>query len=354
MTQVHIVQKLAPGGIEQLVLSLAGDQDVQVFSLDGCSGELIAEWPRAGAIAARLTAFAKRPGLDAALPFRIARKLRESGATSVVTHHVGPLLYGGLGARLAGVPVLAHVEHDAWHLTNKRRRVIVRAALSLLKPKRIAVSRVVADAAACQTGLPFGLIANGVDCGLYKPMDKAEARRRIGLPLDKRIIGAAGRLEEVKGFDRLVRAAQSLPDDVLVVIWGDGSERSRLEALVSDLGLKKRVLLPGRSDRLETLYPALDLFCLPSRSEGLPLSILEAQAAGIPVVASDVGGVRDGLCSSTGLAVTIKDDLPQAFAAALLAHLDKPLGASPRGFVQSTLSLEKTRDAYRFLETTHA
>ena len=74
----------------------------------------------------------------------------------------------------------------------------------------------------------------------------------------------------------------------------------------------------------------------------------------MPVVASDIGGVRDGLCPSTGLAVTIRDDQPEAFAAALLTHLDKPLGASPRVYVQSSLSLEKTRDAYRHLETTHA
>ena len=354
MTQVHIVQKLAPGGIEQLALSLAQSGDMRIFSLEGDAEALIHAWPRAASVTGRLEAFGKRPGLDAALPFRLAARLRAVAATSVVTHHVGPLIYGGMAARLAGMRSVAHVEHDAWHLSNRKRRAVVGSALRLLRPARIAVSRTVAEAARTRTGLRFTLVANGVDCGIYHPREKAEARKALGLPLDRTIIGAAGRLEHVKGFDRLVDAASHLPDDMLVVIWGDGSEAGALQQRIDRLGLRQRVLLAGRSDRLDQVYPALDVFCLPSRAEGLPLSIIEAQACGIPVVASDVGGGREGLCPATGRAIAFGDDETHLLAQALAARLTAPLEADPRAFVLSNLSLDKTRDAYKALETCHA
>ena len=354
MTQVHIVQNLSPGGIEQLVLSLAETPDIHVFSLEGSVGSLASAWPKVGRIASRLTAFSKRPGIDLNLPARVSRQLRNLGATSVVTHHVGPLLYGGAAARLAGIRALSHVEHDAWHLEDKRRRMVVRGALTVLRPDRIAVSRVVAASASRLTRLSFRVVPNGVDCDLYRPARRDDARLRLGLPLDRRIIGAVGRLEHVKGFDRLVDATRHLPDDILVVIWGDGRERDALIARSRDLGLGDRLRFAGRTDDAASVYPALDLYCLPSRSEGLPLSILEAQACGVPVVASDVGGVSDGLCPETGLAVTIRDDAPEHLARALMRGLANRTDRSPRPFIQSSLSLDITRSAYMRLETSHA
>lgn len=354
MTQVHIVQNLAPGGIEQLVLTLAEAPDIHVFSLEGTAESLSDAWPKAARPGARLTAFRKAPGLQPMLAMRMARQLRELGATSVVTHHAGPLIYGGAAARLAAIRTLAHVEHDAWHLENRRRRHVVQAALRCLRPERIAVSTVVAEAAERGTGLSFRVIPNGVDCDLFRPARRDAARARLGLPLDRRIIGGVGRLEHVKGFDRLVEAARFLPDDVLVVLWGEGSERERLASRIDRLGLAHRVLLAGRTDSAADVYPALDLFCLPSRNEGLPLSILEAQACGVPVIASDVGGVRDGLCPASGAAVTLDDRDPAWLAAALLDRLGRPRRDTPRHFIQTHLSLAETRDAYRALETLHA
>lgn len=354
MTQVHIIQNLAPGGIEHLVLALAESPDIHVFSLEGTIGTLADAWPKIGAVATRLDAFGKRPGVDTRLPVRLARRLRQIKASSVVTHHTGPLVYGGAATRLAGINTYAHVEHDAWHLDQWRRRLLVRGALALYRPHRVAVSRVVANAARKRTGFSFNVIPNGVDCDAFRPVRKDEARMRLGLPTDKRLIGCLGRLEHVKGFDRMVEAARYLPDDVMVVIWGEGSERWRLTERICELGLSERVIMPGRTDRSNAIYPALDLFCLPSRSEGLPLSMLEAQACGVPVVASDVGGVRDGLCPDTGLALSLSDREPWRLADALLRHLEGLPAGDPRPFIQANLSFSETRDAYRALEVSHA
>ena len=159
---------------------------------------------------------------------RIARALKALRAGSVISHHVGPLIYGGLAARLAGIGRVAHVEHDAWHLDNKWRRMIVTGALRLIRPKRIAVSQKVAGSAKLHTGLDFETISNGIDCSRFLPADKAETRKSLGLPAGRKIVGAAGRLETVKGFDLLVRAAKYLDPDTLVVIWGQGSCRLRI------------------------------------------------------------------------------------------------------------------------------
>ena len=352
--QVHIVQRLAPGGIEQLVLALAETPGIHIFSLEGTVASLCSAWPKVTKSADRLTAFDKAPGLRPLLVQRMARRLRALGATSVVTHHAGPLLYGGAAARLAGIRSYSHVEHDAWHLGDRRRRRMTALALRAWRPGRVAVSGVVAKAAAERTGLPFRVIPNGVDCTVFRPDIREAARRRLGLPAGKRIIGAVGRLEHVKGFDRLVEAARFLPPDVLVAIWGEGSQRDTLNARIAALGLEGRVLLPGRTDQAADIYPALDLYCLPSRFEGMPLSILEAQACGVPVIASDVGGVRDGLCPASGTAMRIEDGHPERLADALAKALDQPLRGNPRFFIQTNLSLGKTREAYLALETLHA
>ena len=351
MSQVHIVQRLAPGGIEQLVLSLAEKADIHVISLEGRFDELARAWPKLTAFRGRVTALGKAEGGEPSLVARLAGAIARVSPQSVVTHHAGPLLYGAAAARLAGVRRLAHVEHDAWHLESARRRRMVRAILRMFRPGRFAVSRMVADAAAAQTGLDFRVLANGVDCDRFRPADKVQARMAAGLPLDRRIVGAAGRLEHVKGFDILIEAAAHLPADVIVVIWGEGSQREALETRIAALGLGERVRLPGRAENLHALYPALDLYCLPSRNEGLPLAVLEAQACGIAAVAHDVGGVAEAICPASGRLVPFDPALDAAacgrhLSAALAAGLDTPSTCNPRPFVEANHSLATTVRSY--------
>lgn len=359
MTQVHIVQRLSPGGIEQLVLSMARKADIRLFSLEGTVDTLCRDWSVLEAFRDRITGFDKKPGRDAVMPIRIAKALRMLHPGSVVSHHTGPLLYGGIAARLAGIRSLAHVEHDAWHLDVRRRRLIVSAALKVIGPRRIAVSERVAQSASRHTGLTFETLGNGIDCSRFLPTEKEVARKALGLPIHKRIIGAAGRLEEVKGFDLLIRAASHFDSSVMFVIWGEGSQRLYLEALIRDLGIADRVLLAGSSNAMEEIYPALDVFCLPSRHEGLPLALLEAQACGIPVVAHDVGGVSEGVCPDTGKLVPFDMDREVRFADdvqslklanALKAQTTAADNRSPRCFVETNHSFSKMLDAYLGLE----
>lgn len=363
MTQriVQVVQHLAPGGIEMLVLELqrlAGPgAEFHVVSLEGTPETIGRGWSRAGLLGTRLHALDKQPGIQPALVLSLARLFRRLRPAAVQTHHIGPLIYGGMAARLANIPRIVHTEHDAWHLANPQRRKLQQAALSLIKPQVIAAGRAVAEG--LTTAIPScrpTVIANGVDTNRFRPGDPGTARRRLRLPIAPRIVGTAGRLELVKGHDVLIDAAYRLPSHIHVAIAGDGSRRLRLEKQARDLGIDDRVHFLGLVNDIVTFYHAIDLYCLPSRNEGLPLSLLEAQASAIPAVASNVGSVAEAMCPGASLLVPPEDSraLANAISTAMSA-LATEAGGFPhgdlRGFVKQHHDLAAMASSYRAMIT---
>jgi glycosyltransferase involved in cell wall biosynthesis len=128
------------------------------------------------------------------------------------------------------------------------------------------------------------------------------------------VIGSLGRLDAMKGYDLLLRALARL-DGLRVVIVGEGAGRPELERLARELGVAHRVELPGWADAPSRALAGFDVFCLPSRSEGFPLSIVEAMLAELPVVATRVGSVAELVADGkTGL-VLERDDVDGLVAA---------------------------------------
>ena len=122
------------------------------------------------------------------------------------------------------------------------------------------------------------------------------------------VVGSLGRLDAVKGYDLLIRALARLPG-VRAVIVGEGAARPELERLAVELGVADRVELPGWAEDPAAALRGFDVFCLPSRSEGFPLSIVEAMLAALPVVATRVGSVAELVADGrTGLVVE-RDDV---------------------------------------------
>ena len=162
---------------------------------------------------------------------------------------------------------------------------------------------------------------------------------------------AVGRLRPPKDFGTLLRALASLPADGFdAAIVGDGPERPALERELGELGLRERVSLEGERRDVPSLLAGSDVFVLSSRSEGLPVSVLEAMAAGLPVVASAVGGVAElVLDGETGLLVPPADQA--ALAAALWrlvadAGLRRRLGAAGRARAETLFDLDAFRRAH--------
>lgn len=351
-TTIHVVQHLAPGGLEALALSMLSyspnRDNVLIISLDGTREESIANWPRLAQFQNQLLFLNKPNGYSVKTLFQLYKLFRTFKPSVVHTHHIGPILYGAIAARLANIRVRIHTEHDAWHLSNRKHRSLQSLAIRIAKPKLVADAALVRDQVKKQLNLDsVTVIKNGIDCAMFKPGSKQLARQVLNLPIDKFIVGTAGRLEHVKGHDVLIRAICSLPKNTHLAVAGDGSEREKLEALVSELGLKDRVSFLGLINDMPHFYQSLDLFCLPSRSEGFPLSTLEAQSCGIPTVATQVGATEETLCPSTG--VCVPSENPLELAGAILSSIDNQAEVSPRIFVLKHNDIKTMIQAYHSL-----
>lgn len=177
-----------------------------------------------------------------------------------------------------------------------------------------------------ELGLPpekVVLIPNAFDPSRYGEPARAaieDLRRSWGLVPGQPAVGALGRLSLEKGHDVLIRAMAGLPGTRLVLI-GDGPVRPDLERLADQLRLQPRPVFAGETDRPLTALAALDVVVLPSRTEGLPQSLLEAMALGRPVVASAVGAVPDAL-DHGGAGLLVPPEDPGALRAALARLLN--------------------------------
>jgi glycosyltransferase involved in cell wall biosynthesis len=198
------------------------------------------------------------------------------------------------------------------------------------------------------------VIYNGIEPGASPDRaDRHAARRRLGIMDEALVIGAAGRLERVKDLDTLLDAfaiVRARVPDARLVIAGGGTERLRLEQHVSELGLQRAVCFTGHCDDVRALLPAFDVFVNSSISEGVSLTILEAMASRLPVVATRVGGtpevVEDGV---TGVLVPAR--APEQLAQAILQLAPQQprasaMGEAGRKRVEAAFSIDRMIGRY--------
>lgn len=348
-TVVQVVQHLRPGGIETLVLELArlapAGEQVWIVSLEGNRDQAVAAWPRLELVAERLIFLDKHPGWRPDVAVKLWRLFRRLAPQAVQTHHIGPLIYAATAARLAGVPYRIHTEHDAWHLEDAQRLRLQRTFLTLARPRLVADAEHVAEAVRGRLpGVEVAVIRNGIDSEHFVACERAAARARLALPEDVRLVGCAARLTAVKGHRFLIEALSRLPEDIHLALAGQGEEEAALRALVDTTGLAGRVHWLSNLDDMPGFYSALDLFCLPSLAEGMPLSPLEAQSCGVPVVVTDVGGSREAVDPDSGRLVPSAD--AGAIAVAIEAVLAGAAGRGPREFVREHGDIRAMLRAY--------
>ncbi|MFO0888499.1 MAG: glycosyltransferase [Isosphaeraceae bacterium] len=359
----HVVLSLDCGGLERIVVDLVRDgrdlgMETSVLCLEK-PGVMAREVERLGGAVVSL---GKRPGLSPRLILRIREKLAGLRPDVVHTHQIGALLYAGPAARMARVPAVVHTEHGN-HLagaggTARRARGRLLFGLAGRFASRIfCVSEEIAEALASVGGVPrerMAVVPNGIDTDKFAtPRSRGWAREQLGIPGHARVIGTVGRLNEVKRQDLLIRAfgrvAARCPDSHLMIV-GDGPLRGDLQILVDRLGLSGRVHFAGHQDHPERFLPTMDLFALTSRSEGMPLAVLEAWAAGLPVVASGVGRLpkviddgRTGLLFPSGDEVRLESCLIRLLEDSVLSAT---LGSAGRAEVNARYSLRQMTRTY--------
>ncbi len=220
--------------------------------------------------------------------------------------------------------------------------------------QRWAVSAGAAGALASQLNIDadeFSVLPNGVDVGHFAPAaDRADMRRRLGLPPDRPIVLSVGNLKPIKGHDVLLEAVAGIPDRATLIFVGHDYLGGSLQRFASTRLPDHDIRFVGRQDDVLSWYQAADLFVLPSHNEGLSNALLEAMACGLPVVATDVGGNRDVLeHARTGLLVPPND--PGRLAEAIAEMLaDKSrravMGEAARRHVEQQFNITRTRAEY--------
>ena len=368
---LHVVNRYETGGTEHGVLKIVKGLDSQLFEhricvARGYTAEVADAHGLHGCI---FVAGSPEAGFQW-LVFRLRRIMRTYRPHIVHSRNWGAI-EAIAAARLARVPIVVHSEHgyelDMLEGLPWRRRLLRRGLYSLADAV-FTVTRELRDYHATQASVQserLRVIYNGVDTRHFSPNPGArqEARRKFGLPPESFLIGSVGRLVVIKDQATLLRAAEVLCArgvDVRVAIAGTGPEETRLRQLAdATQSLAGRVHFLGACSNVEDLMRSLDVFVLPSVSEGMSNTLLEAMACGLPVVATRVGGnpeiVEDGV---SGLLCAAGDANELARLIESLVNrpeLRQSLGGAARQSVTSKFSLEKMISDYRdlYLELAH-
>lgn len=325
---MHVVLSLRPGGTERLVVEMARRAGPSVRASICCLDERGAWADEAERDGVPVTVLGRRPGFRPGLGFRLAAAARAHRARVLHCHQYTPFVYGVLAKCTNPGLRIVFTEHGrlADSPPSPRRRV-ANAFFGRAAGHFFAVSDELRRFLE-REGFPAGrlrVLPNGIDIGPRPaPGSREDARRRLGIGTEAPLVGTAARLDPVKGLETLVAAFDRLrgarPDARLLVL-GDGPERSALEADIARRGLGAAVTLAGHRGDVRDLLPALDLYVNSSTYEGVSLTILEAMAAEVAVVATAVGGTPEVVADGeTGRLVPPRD------ADALFLAIDTLLG----------------------------
>ena len=274
--------------------------------------------------------------------------VRREGVSLIHAHEFDGVTHGSLVARLVGVPCVATVHGKNYYWERRRRRLAYRVVSRIAT--MVAVSEDLKRFITGTVGVPaerIKVIYNGQE--VFPPVAPEQRRRlraELGLEEDERVVGMVGSLYPVKGHEYLLAAIpqvlRSYPHTTFLIV-GRGELDLPLKEKVNRYGLKNRVRFLGLRDDVPALLSLMDIFVLPSLSEGLSIALLEAMAAGKPVIATDVGGnaevVVDG---ETGFLVPPRDSDGLAGKICLL------LGGNPRSRRMEENSRRRVQQYFSF------
>lgn len=331
---VHLTYALDFGGLETLLVQCINGMPANKYRhAVVCLTHYTTFAEKINQPGVELFALNKPPGLGLASHLAFWRLMRRLRPTILHTYNLAAAEYALTGA-LAGVPVRIHAEHgrDAGdpHGKNSKHKLLRRLLVPFID-RFVPVSADLHTWLRTEVGIPEAknqLIANGVDTVRFTPGPA---------PTGPFVIGTVGRLQAVKdqaalveAFIRLRALAPAEAARLRLVIVGCGPLRAALAQQVADAGISDQVLLAGARSDIADLMRTFSVFALPSIAEGMPVTLLEAMACGLPVVASRVGGIPElVLENNTGLLVPPAD--PQALAEALARYLQEPALAARHG-----------------------
>ena len=335
-TVLQVVLRLDPGGTERLVIEMVRRLHTRVPMAVCCLDAAGAWADRVTSLGVPLHVLDRQPGFDPRLSWRLAAIARRVGADVLHCHHYSPFVYGRLASMLAPGTRAVYTEHG--RLSDNppsMKRWAVNHLIMAGARDLFAVSHDL-RAHLRQEAVParMQVIWNGVDPGEAPlPGSGAAARMQLGVASDDWVVGAVARLDPVKDFVMLVEAvtiAARVHPRLRLVIIGDGPERATIEQAIARHGAASHVRLLGHRDDVRALLAGVDVFANSSTSEGISLTLLEAMAAELPIVATRVGGTPEVVVEGrTGLLAPARD--AAGFAGALIEASADPTRARAWG-----------------------
>ncbi len=353
---LQVVLSLNAGGTERLVIEIVkrlhSERPMAVCCLDE-PGVWATELDEVGI---SVSGLARRPGFRPGLSQAVADHVRRHRAAVVHAHHYSPFVYAALARAWVPRARVVFTEHGRLsdHAPSRKRR-LANAVLSHLAAATFTVSQ---DLRTHLIGEGFpahavDVIYNGIDVGARPdPSQRAARREMLGVSSETFLIGTIARLDPVKNLDTLIRAAADVaarrPAALLIV--GDGPERASLESAARSCRVPSAIRFLGHRDDAREWLAACDVFANSSISEGISLTILEAMAAGLPVVATQVGGTPEIIDDTCGRLVPARAVDPLAAGLLELASSDalrQALGRAARTRAERRFTLDRMVDAYR-------
>lgn len=259
---------------------------------------------------------------------RLRREIKQRSIDIVHTFMIRATIFGVLGAQGGRAKAILTSRRNLGYWYTRRLLILFRL-LNRLTTRVVANSEGVRTVALRSEGLSpdrVDVLYNGVDMNRFDRAADPNFAARLGIPAGARVIGIVANYRPVKNLPLFLRAArlvaQRVPNAVFVLV-GRGEQREELQGLAMELGIADRVIFTDDQGDIAAFYPLFQIGCLSSCSEGFSNVILEYMAAGLPVVATDVGGIGEAVeHGSTGLLVPDGDD--NAFAEAIVTLLLNP------------------------------
>ncbi|MFZ3136297.1 MAG: glycosyltransferase family 4 protein [Thermodesulfovibrionales bacterium] len=315
---MQITHDLNIGGLQKIVSDIALYLDKSRYQVTVCAlregGMLENELVNNNIKVIKLPA--AKNGVDYLAFWKLYKILRDERPHIIHTHNTQPFVEGGLAAWLARVPVCIHTEHGR-QFPDKKRYMFAEWLFSHYVDQIVAVSESAKKDLVTYEKISsdkIQVIMNGIDGNKYNGnIDRNIKLKELGIDTNYDfILGFAGRLSPEKGLTYLLKAMSIIVSkypSTLLLIAGEGVLMADLKKETEQLNLNNNIKFSGPRSDIPEIMNILDMFVLPSLREGLPLVLLEAAAASLPIVATDVGGskdiVKDGV---NGLLVKSQDE----------------------------------------------
>ena len=355
----HLLPELPAHGAEQLLLDIARKTDRNRVALSVCLisglGPLVKDFE---ALGIPVTYIPKRSRKDLSVVLRLADFFRKKRFDIVHTHLFTADLWGRLAGVIARVPIVSTSHTTSDPNVGRIGRFLDRA-LDRKNNAVICVSEAVRRYRISGAGFDpkkLHLIENGIDLDRFEAtVSRDEVLKRVGVDAKRRWIAIVGRMVPLKGHRFLIEAlsmiSKDFPDAGILVV-GEGEDEEELRTLVERRGLSDRVVFLGLRRDVPEILRAVEILAMPSSREGLPIVLLEAMAASLPVVVTRVGGIPEVVTEEKSGLFVSQD--PDSIAAALRRLLSDPdlarrLGREGRRLIEERYDIRTVARRYEEL-----